>query len=597
MSSGRRSAKDSDKTDYDPESVPKNLQAHNKPGRKEFNAPGTVPGASSDAKSDKRPTGAVPKSFTDQLLSGAASLLASATRQEQDQSELQLNLSEDKPGDETEDVFEDTEDPTSATTSTDWRESNVSNILDDSVEEAEKQARKKSFKTLIIRPKSERGTPTAATPKTEEPSPPASPGTEFYNPYEPSQEEADRNKSHTMDQINDQMQQMMAKLTALENENIKLQQAQAMVVGGPVPTGPRREIATQESKIPAFEGLKDSRTAEMWFSKAESIATQNQWTDARFIEAATSVMTKEAEQWVAYLKNQQQLFKDRTLSDKTEFKTAFLRQFDQLKSISGQKQTLRTMSQGKDESVNAFWVRVGNYFNEMVKAEADKMNVDATANNGEGNEDFKKINFLAKFMRDKMIVPYFVGGLRADLEKEIAPRMKEIQERDPENGILQAAIEAERAAPVKPEGFKASIAALEAQGIAEEELAKLDPSTREALVAAFSSGSSRGRGAGRGGRGGRGGGNARGGASGGAAAGDSTKVLRNIQSRTKARFCHNCKQWAKHQASECRYSAKDIAALTPMDPATVPDKSAPLFDALYDNKDTMPVFPAASGNA
>ena len=199
-----------------------------------------------------------------------------------------------------------------------------------------------------------------------------------------------------------------------------------------------------------------------------------------------------------------------------------------------------------------------------------------------------------------MINKQFVGGLLPHLEREIAPRVREIQEQDPIEGVLQAAVEAERAAPAqkKDPPFQASsIAALNVSGVTEEDLSRMEPSVRQAIVAAFGD-SSRGRGRGdwRGGaRGrGRGAGGGRGGYSSTANNEGDRRTLTSIQSRTKARFCNNCKQWCKHLQSECRHTRNEIAAMVPQQENLVPEKGEPIFDQLYDDKEVMPVFP---GNA
>ena len=199
------------------------------------------------------------------------------------------------------------------------------------------------------------------------------------------------------------VQAALEDIKALRNENKELKDQITL-------NPPKKEIATQEAKIPTYEGTKDARSAEAWFAKAESIAKQNDWTAARFIETATSQLTKEAEEWVVYLKDQQAMFMDSTiLTDQAAFKAAFIQQFSKTKSIAGQAQTLLNMKQGKDETVNAYWVRVQNYFNKIVKeyTEAKKLTPDKATN----NIDYQKMSFLAEFMRDQMITKYFVGCL------------------------------------------------------------------------------------------------------------------------------------------------------------------------------------------
>ena len=251
------------------------------------------------------------------------------------------------------------------------------------------------------------------------------------------------------------------------------------------------------------------------------------------------------------------------------------------------------MKQAKEESVNAYWVRVQNYFNKIVKDYTEKKNLNPV--NDPNNVDYQKMTFLAEFMRDQMITKYFVGGLLPHLEREIAPRVSEIQERDPANGILLAAVEAERAAPTqkKDTGFQASsIAAVSIAGVSEDDLERMEPSVRQAIVAAFhggdSSGRGRGRGGGRGRGAGRGGFGGRGGFQNSADKEHDARTVRSIQARSRARFCSNCKQWCKHQASECRHSRAEIAAMEPMDQAARPDKSEQVFDLLYDDKEAMP---------
>ena len=48
--------------------------------------------------------------------------------------------------------------------------------------------------------------------------------------------------------------------------------------------------STQETKPPQFEGVKDARATEYWLSKLDSIAQQNDWTDKKYIEAASNAM-------------------------------------------------------------------------------------------------------------------------------------------------------------------------------------------------------------------------------------------------------------------------------------------------------------------
>ena len=116
------------------------------------------------------------------------------------------------------------------------------------------------------------------------------------------------------------------------------------------------------------------------------------------------------------------------------------------------------------------------------------------------------------------------------------------------------------------------------------------------IVAAFEATLSRGRGGG--GRGGRGGfrgrgGGGRGGGGGQTPGGDLAK-LRQIQSRSKRRYCTSCGQWGKHAAQECRHSVAEISAMTAEDPTATP--TGPVVDKCYDGKDQMPPWPAVSGN-
>ena len=285
-----------------------------------------------------------------------------------------------------------------------------------------------------------------------------------------------------------------------------------------------RTVATQETKIPNFEGFSDARSAEVWWTKAESVAMQYGWTDERFIEAASNCFTKSAESWYLDLKFKAENRGDRTLRSKEDFKAAFFKQFDTQKSIASQMRSMAELKQTKEENVNAYWVRVSNTFNDIVAEYRDDRGWEPSQN--PVNDDFFRMAVILDFVDTKLKVMSFVNGLNPAIGDIVRPRVKELQQAG--KSVLDAAREAE----ISRGKDKASTATAPAGVAALEDIDWSDtPSgTRDAVVAAFHA-------AGRGGRGGRGGRRGRGGRGGRGGGRGREPNLRDIQSRERPRFC------------------------------------------------------------
>ena len=314
--------------DLSEESVPKKLRSHNKPGKKE-SAPGpTPPGATGTSETGTRPKPSSYQSSAYDILSGAASALF-ATQPQQKEKET---------------VTEETVEEKKATPGlSPWNSPEAPAARQSSGTTSPKLS---AAAAVIRRPQSTPPTRSGAeftTPRAS-PSPPAQPtpseDTPEDNPVTPEDPAGTEDDRMAADQA---MQAMQAQLNTVLNDIKVVKDKNKELEDKLKNAQPKKEVATQEVKIPTFEGTKDSRSAEAWWAKADSIAKQNEWEDQRFIETATSVLTKEAEEWVVYLKDQQAMFMGTTvLTDKAVFKTAFLQQFSKSKSIAGQTQTLLT---------------------------------------------------------------------------------------------------------------------------------------------------------------------------------------------------------------------------------------------------------------
>ena len=515
MSQNRSTRKNPAKEpEYEEESVPKNLRDFNKPGKKDLSASGSAsaPPDAGTSETRVRPSSAGYFGYSSvaETLSGAASILWSTEAAQKKTTAVSAeDVTETDPFDDEDDAEEVKKEEPQAGAQP-WNtpvlpplRRRLAGTTPTEEELAALAVRRPSgapapdprltpettspvqFATPGGSPlDSPRGTPTG----TPEGSPVVLPPDQEFGPDPPGTPE--------FKMYQEEVDAMNAKMATMINDLKIAQDAHKQLLTSLAVAPNKKEVATQEAKVPTFAGIKDDRSAEAWWSKAESIAKQNDWEDERFIETATSVMIKEAEDWVVYIRDQQNMYCDDTiLKNKETFKAAFLQQFSRTKSIAGQTQTLLNMKQAKEETVNAYWVRVQNYFNKIVKdhTERKKMKPDKVLLNA----DYQKMTFLAEFMRDEMINKYFVGGLLPHLEREIAPRVREIQERDPIEGVLRAAVEAERAAPAqkKDPPFQASsIAALNVSGVTEEDLGRMELSVRQAIVAAFEDSSSSGRG-------------------------------------------------------------------------------------------------------
>ena len=364
--------------------------------------------------------------------------------------------------------------------------------------------------------------------------------------------------------------------------------------------------SAQETKPPQFEGVGDARAAEYWLSKLDSIAQQNDWTDKKYIEAASNAMIKEAENWIQSERFANAMKQSDSLANRENFRKAFLKMFRTKVSPAEQILAWTTLKQRSDESVRSFWIRVDTTKSEFVKnyliqkgwnvaeeeanvTNAPKKEEEPPENETEeeraareaqeeearqqAEEQLRKrqeagavMTFANTTLRDM----FFVTGLRANISEKLKPRLNELVRM--EYSLLEAALEAEAAVN------KASVATLDQQ------------------VAAYGwhqgdSQQSRGRG-GRGGshgRGGYGSSPARGGSQGQATGGNNGyNKLKKIQNRSNAIYCNKCYQWGRHFASECRRPNYQIAELTRMDRN---DKPTEAFDDFYDGLDEMPPKP------
>ena len=365
--------------------------------------------------------------------------------------------------------------------------------------------------------------------------------------------------------------------------------------------------STQETKPPQFEGVKDARAAEYWLSKLDSISQQNDWTDKKYIEAASNAMIKEAENWIQSERFANAMKQSDSLANRENFRKAFLKMFRTKVSPAEQILAWTTLKQKSDESVRSFWIRVDTTKSEFVKnyliqkgwnvaeEEAnvtntpepqneppeDETNAQRAAREAEeeearqlAEEQLRKrqeAGAVMAFANTALRDMFFVTGLRGNISEKLRPRLNELVRM--EYSLLDAALEAEAA------------------------VNKASGSVMDQQVAAYGWGrgggqQNRGRG-GRGGfngRGGRGGGNYRGDFQGQQAGNEANgNKLRKIQNRTNAIYCNKCCQWGKHFASECRRPNHQIAAMSVMDRN---DKPTEAYDDFYDNLTEMPPKPS-----
>lgn len=361
-----------------------------------------------------------------------------------------------------------------------------------------------------------------------------------------------------------------------------------------------------DSKLDKFEGDSDSRPADMWLEKAESKRRQLDWTDVQFIEACVGAMTKDAESWIKEIRTDCEFNEDNTLTDAAEFRKQFLKRFNLKQSVAAKTRQFEALKQGPSETSSAFWTRVVNLCADDVKQYVRRHNMNPVApteNAMQGNEDFRTRKSLYNFAKECSTLRVFCSGLRPHLAAAVDERVNEWMEEGGVKKVLEGTVDLEVSHKTRGigAGSQAQVAAVaptaDGYGAAFGAYGGHGYGAAPAPLAAYDS-SFRGRGGGGGrGRGGglRGRGGGRGGGQNAPQTGELTK-LRAIQSRTRKRYCGTCRQWAKHGSHECRHTSAQIAAMTPMDPEQQPQGD--VVDKCFDGKDVMPPWPAeTAGNA
>jgi len=342
-----------------------------------------------------------------------------------------------------------------------------------------------------------------------------------------------------------------------EEEDVKMDQPRPLNITREEWEAQQTMLQQQRLVVDALQKKLDDLQVPAPARPAGTVATQYGWNDIKFIETCANALVKSAEDWVQLMRNRDRTHNTRVMKERDLFKAAFMKQFDQRKSISAQSNLLSGLKQMEDEKVVSF---------------------------------FKAIS---DFMEKKVGVIYFVNGLLPPIADMVRPRLKELMEDGGPEAVTKAAVEAETALPQKKSSnSSASTTPVWMAAILDTLPEETSQASKEALIAVFNSrGGGGGRGGGRGGRGNRGGG--RGGRGGGGNSGNDPQLqkLRSYQSRTKRRHCSRCKQWGKHSAHECRHTNAEINAMAAQDPSVQPPDGTPIVDTCFDGKNEMPAWP------
>lgn len=329
-----------------------------------------------------------------------------------------------------------------------------------------------------------------------------------------------------------------------------------------------KEVSTRtinETKVPAFSGLKDNRKPELWLAKLDSIAAQNNWDDNRYIEAGANAFTGEAENWMQSERFSNDTGMSRSLRDRESFKRAFLEMFNAKCSQVEQMFYWTQLSQDKDESVRSFWIRVESGNTEFIQNFFRKKYPVVNDRNRKNVDREKRI--IVEYTNQALRDMFFINGLKKSIQDLVKPRMKDIMTL--KISMLDAAQEAE-AAVHKP---------------AHQTVAAVSNKPTWAKKAAPNKG---------------------GGQQGGAnkpqqpqqqqyqpqrqqqqSQNDGSKRLRKIQNRQKPIFCYRCKQWGKHFKNECPVPISVLQTMQGMDINDVPEVAQ---DMAYDSLTEMPVL-------
>ena len=365
-----------------------------------------------------------------------------------------------------------------------------------------------------------------------------------------------------------------------------------------------KKTSKSNIKLDKFSGFKDERSAVVWWSKLEAVTVQNGWDETETIAAASEAMKGDAEDW-----NFNRLFKRRNRVEEDDeetlagWKRDFFLQFDQAQSVASMTESIANLKQKPSENCSVFFVRVDMAFNRVVSDYITNMGwtdpVKPVAGDPRdlGNADFRNIQTLINFKDGCLVETHFVNGLHDNVKKVVLPKVTEYRKAG--DNILQKVkeIEATLGKASSHAGGSTSMFSNAQVATVEEAIGDMDEEVKFNVLAAL-----RGRGGGRGGdrgRGGRGsdrgafrgdrgyggyrGGSDRGYRGGGRGGYQSSYVTdADIRKRERARFCHTCKQWAKHKDHECKLTAARISAITPMSQQHDKPNKEDLFDLYYD---------------
>ncbi len=341
----------------------------------------------------------------------------------------------------------------------------------------------------------------------------------------------------------------------------------------------RPKSTVTETKIPSFSGLSDDRSAALWLQKVDSIAAQFGYDDVKYIESASNALTKEAETWITNLRFRKDLGTCNTLSNKDEFRKAFLTTFDTDKVSSEQAATLGGLRQKRDERVRSFWLRVVSECNVLVQdyfqakqyvIQAPTTDADGVLND-DGSRDFYIRLGIVDFVEVRIRDIHFLNGLKPQIADRVRPRLREISAG---KGVTMLDL---------AEGAENNLLRESALGIS-----SIEGSSKAEIAAYNSWKKSTGAGSKKQSSGNGGGQQQRGGQ-----ASRSSPRLFKIQQRKRPMFCAKCKQWGKHYTHECRRDAAQIAALAPMDQNAAPSEAT---DSYFDPLASLPDTPTNQGN-
>ena len=356
-----------------------------------------------------------------------------------------------------------------------------------------------------------------------------------------------------------------------------------------------------DTKVPTFSGVKDDRSAELWLAKLDSLATQFEWSDSKYIETAVNAMTKDAEAWAASRRFTNAMGTTNTWENKESFRKDFLAFFQDNRTQVERLTTWTTVKQRQDESVRSFWIRVDTANTEFIKqhlinegwdittAEAGVTKAtpedttlvrtgDAEADKTENDKRVKElvrqetVKALIKFANDKLRDIFFFQGLKPAIKNQLSTKLDEL-------GKLKVTI---------------LEAATNVESIIGSEKA-MNAVTQEVAASSWPARRGGGAAAGRGGRGSRG--SMRGGRGGGQQAGGAQQTtntppgynkLKKIQGRQRSIWCERCCQHGRHYKDECRRPWAQIATMEYQDPHAPPSVCT---DPFYDGLTEMPPKP------